>query len=53
MRRPHRPTPVPVVRIQRVERRGWGGETGAPCPSLERCDASFDDVAADRDRWVW
>jgi len=26
MRRPHRPTPVPVVRIQRVERRGWGGE---------------------------
>ena len=25
----HHPTPGGVVRIQRVERRGWGGETGA------------------------
>ena len=42
------PTALPfgaLVRIQRVERRGWARETGAQCPGLGRCDASSTGLA--------
>ena len=42
------PTALPfgaLVRIQRVERRGWARETGAQCQSLGRCDASSTGLA--------
>ena len=37
----HRPTPVPVVRIWRVARRGWGGETGGTARGAENSDGDF------------
>ena len=43
----------PRTQIQRVERRGWGGETGVPWPSLERCDASSASGAVGWGHWVW
>jgi hypothetical protein len=35
--------PMTVIRIKRVECRGWGGETGAPCPSPRRLTTRIGD----------